>query len=177
MKEITLERNATCKKALDDWANADLTSKQTNCAIGLSVIVQEIGILAIVEKGRTGSEGLNLNGNINKQIQDGHAKRHNTVSRTMVSRVWNEHLATLFEMGDGVLLYDPKDVATMVQEFQSGERRLKPKAPTPKGNGSSSRDPVFGFINDIAKPMTKAKAVKTVKRIMGACGLTVADLK
>ena len=178
MQEIKLERNAVCKKALDEWANADLSSKQANCAVALGSIVNEIGILAITEKGRTGSEGLNLNGNVTKQILDAQKKRGNDVNRTTVSRVWNEHLAMAYELDPKgtVLLFDPAEVAQIVAEFRDGTRRLKNKAKKRPDSGGNP-DKVFNFIHNVAKPMTKAKAVKTIKRIMGACGVTLSDLK
>jgi hypothetical protein len=179
MHEIKLERNAVCKKALDDWANADLSSKQANCAVALSSIVNEIGILAITEKGRNGSEGLNLHGdNVTKQILASQSKRGNDVNRTTVSRVWNEHLAMAYELDpEGtVLLFDPAEVAQIVAEFRNGTRRLRNK-PKKRGDGGGNTDKVFTFIHEVAKPMTKAKAVKTIKRIMGACGVSLSDLK
>jgi hypothetical protein len=132
MHEIKLERNAVCKKALDDWANADLSSKQANCAVALSSI----------------------------------------------SRVWNEHLAMAYELDpEGtVLLFDPAEVAQIVAEFRNGTRRLRNK-PKKRGDGGGNTDKVFTFIQNVAKPMTKAKAVKTIKRIMGACGVSLSDLK
>lgn len=179
MYEITLERNAVCKKALDDWANADLSSKQANCAVALGSIVNEIGILAITTKGRTGSEGLNLHGDVTKQILASQSKRGNDVKRATLSRVWNEHLTPAYELDPKgtVLLFDPAEVAQIVAEFRNGTRRLKnkpkPKPPVPSRNP----DKVFTFINEVAKPMTKAKAVKSIKRIMGACGVSLSDLR
>jgi len=105
--------------------------------------------------------------------------RKATISRSTIRNVWKMVVAkhsTVHE--DGSVTYDEAAMLKIAEGIKTGKIAVvsenQDKAPSKK---PTKKDHVFTFIDNHAKPMTKAQSVKAIKRIMAACGLSLADLK
>lgn len=105
--------------------------------------------------------------------------RKATISRSTIRNVWKMVVAKHSTVKkDGSVIYDEAAMLKVADGIKSGKIAVvsenHDKAPSKK---PTKKDHVFTFINDHAKPMTKAQSIKAVKRIMSACGLSLSDLK
>ena len=101
------------------------------------------------------------------------------ISRNSIRNVWKQVVIDNSKVSkDGSVVTDEQGMDKVVNGIKNGDISVVREGQDKAGSKKpTKKDHVFTFINNHAKPMTKAQSIKAVKRIMSACGLSLSDLK